>query len=214
LASFILIFVYLSIKSLTSKYTNATNKLAQTSADSVELTKKKEKIDRSLDFLKNFDVKRFYKLRHLKFGNFPMKLLDICIEIDKMQLEPDFDAKNKRFKSLMNRSKNFIFLREFPNARFDINYFLNFFDIISIFYNKNNLDEDIFSSKISKLFTDFFLNFSDEIIQIIKSPVDFDDLYNNYDNYLIVIEKIAQKPDYSKIKKKLLDILECIREKE
>jgi len=70
-----------------------------------------------------------------------MKLLDICAKIDKIQLEPNFDAKtNKKFKALVYKSKNFNFLEEFPNARFDINYFLNFFDIISIFYNKNNLD--------------------------------------------------------------------------
>jgi len=208
------IFIFGGILFLTKKYANSTEKLANKTSESLGLTRKKEKRDRTLDFLEKFNVERYYKLRRLKFEDFPMKLLDLRTEIEKMEREPSFNAKtNKRHKILINKLNNFDFLEKFPNARFDINYFLNFFDIISIFYNKNNLDKDIFFSKISRLFIDFFLNFSDEIIQITKSPINFEDLYESYNNYLYVIEIIANKPEYSKAKSKLLDTVKNIRNK-
>ncbi|MHB8278442.1 MAG: hypothetical protein ACYDIA_12420 [Candidatus Humimicrobiaceae bacterium] len=118
-------------------YAGETRRLVNKTNDSNILTKEKEKKDRALSFLEKFELERFFKLQHLRFVDYPKMLTDIDNQINYIKQDFNFNADtNNRYKGL-EAERNKSLLEAFPDAKVEINYFLEYFDTVSIFYNKD-----------------------------------------------------------------------------
>ncbi len=198
IAAVFTVIIFLGILGLTWWYASSTNKLAIKTSESIEITKEKEKKDRTLSFIDKIDLDRYDRLNRLKFADYPLRGLDLREKIEWVMQEMNFNPdKNNSYKGLKQRLDNLNFLNEFPKAKLEIIYFLSLFDTISIFYNENELDKKLFDSKLKLLFLNLFINFIDEIIEIMNNYINYENLYGKYDNYLNAIEEISDSHEPS-----------------
>ena len=136
----------LSLVLVTMKYVRLTRAISDRTLESVEITKEKEKIDRTLRLIEKFDSEKFHSLQD-KLG---------LSTLDRYILPTD-----QIIRSFVVASKD-------PNFRKDIAYFINYFDTVAIFYLEDKLDKKLFDSKISEKLISFVFNYRDEIKKIVK----------------------------------------------
>lgn len=164
--------------------------------ESIRITKEKEKRNRTLSFIEKFELKRFLELRKLLYMNYPRKISDIDNNIAFVKQEIKFNPEtNNIYKGLVTQRER-SFLKTYPHVGDEINYFLEYFDTISIFYNENNLDNNIFNLKLKPYFIGFLIDFQSEIVVITHSLLDIKSPFNFYNNYFTCVEKIAESQDY------------------
>ena len=131
---------------VTIKYVCLTRSISDRTWESVEITKEKEKIDRTLRLIEKFDSERFLSLQD-KLGL--TTLYRFILPTDQI------------LRSLVVASKD-------PNFRKDIAYFINYFDTVAIFYLEDKLDKKLFDSKISEKLISFIFNYREEIRKIVE----------------------------------------------
>lgn len=149
-------------------YTWETRRLVKKTSESVNITKEKEKIDRTLKYIENFDMDRFKKLIYKKIHDYPKEIARI------------------------NRKKDFYSL--FPEYMEEIEYYINYFDTIAILYFKNKLDKELFDIKISPFLFNFANNYNTEIIKRVKDTKSFDvNIFYWFKNLINLIIEIYDK---------------------
>ncbi len=206
LAAVITAGIFIAILVVTKSYARSTDKLAIASSKSLNLTNEKARKDRTLFFIEKFDLERYDQLNRLKLSDYPLKLLDLKEKMEWETQEMNFDPeKNNKYIGLIKRLENLDFLNEFPKAEQEIIYFLGFFDTISVFYNRNELDKILFDSKLKLLFLNFFINFIDEITWIMNTYTNYENLYCKYENYLDAMEEVSNshKPQLKFLEKNI-----------
>ena len=137
------------------------------------ITADKEKVDRALEFIERFDEKRYMRLLAKKYNEYPKTITEL--------------------KSKGKLDKKVNFLSTFTEAQDEIHYFLFLMDTIAILFNKNKIDKDMFRSKLGDYFISFYLNFKEEIFDIIEGIKESDKTFYYYRNYLELIIEILEK---------------------
>jgi len=168
LASFLSFVATLILVIVTNKYVKLTKNIAADNNKYLKITEDKEKIDRTLDYISKFDLKRFMDLTN--------KMLH------------DYPRSNYR----QDPKKDFYTL--FPETMQEVEYFINYFDTIAILYFKNKFDTELFEIKIEPYFFNFSINFENKIIDRIKNLKAFDvKIFYWYRNLLNLILNILEK---------------------
>lgn len=122
-------------------YSTETRRLVKRTAESIELTKEKDNLERLIKIIDNFE---FVKLKDILV----MKKEDLHKGSESLKVRINLDSE------LIDPLK-------------DIEYFINYFDTISILYFENKIDLKMFNSKFKDLFIGFIIFFKNEIFSVI-----------------------------------------------
>ncbi len=200
IASVVLVIVYVGIYRITKRYTKATNELAESSAESIRVTKEKENLERTLGFLKNID--------HEKYSDIIQRYITGKSNLQNglKDIEAEESSDYKKIKNnLEERLNNYYLYNEFHKEFNELKEFLHLLDTISIFRVKGKLDEEVFKAKIEGYFLSVILHFTEDIKKIIKDNYNKSEtISDNYNHFVIVLNQAVKEKIYlfeEKIKK-------------
>ncbi len=139
-------FLFLGILGVTWWYAMSTNKLAVKTAESIEITKEKEKTDRTLELLSEFNRDKFFSLQ------------------DMVNISSEFTYVNLTDEMVENLKK----MSDDPRIRGEISYFIGYFDTVAFFYFEKKLNKKLFEVKFIDDFTSFIINYKEIIKRIFR----------------------------------------------
>ncbi len=146
IAAVVTAITFIAILFVTIWYARSTHRLAIKTSESIEITKEKERIDRTLELFDKFDNDKFFSLQNML--NLPSEFR-IIIPTKQM------------LKNLENVIDN-------PSIIEKISYFIDYFDTVAVFYFEGKLDKKLFETKLRDNFISFVFNYREIIKRIFE----------------------------------------------
>lgn len=175
----------------TWKMSKSTNKSVKVAEKSIRLTKDKEKIDRTLEYIEKFDLVRYSKLWRKK---------------------EDYQNKAKQ----LGLKENCTITDVYPDAAVEMKFFLHYFDTIATLYYQKEFNKGIFEWKIELYFKDFICTFQEEILNNISNfQISYcvERGFYFFENFLDLCIKILEKTINSIKDKELISLYKEIQKK-
>lgn len=170
---------------ITSRYVFLTKKISETNLKVFNLNEETEKRNLTLNIIYGIDRNRLSKLQEDLFKLYQEK----NIELENLE-----DSRIMHFK---DRSQSKIPLT--PDMIKEVNFFINYFDTISILYLNKKLDEDLFKKKIlDSYFISFIINFSETIVQQLNIQKKYTDKIINWQQNFLTLS-IQLLNEYNKV---------------
>ena len=181
---------------ITKRYVSLTKEISMTNLKALNLNEETEKRKLTLTIINDFDRNRFSKLHD---------------NLLKLYQENNIEFENLEQSRIMHfKDENQLRIAPTPEIVKEVDFFINYFDTISILYLNKKLDEDLFKKKIlDSCFLVFIINYCDTInkrLNIYKKYVG--EVINWQQDFLIVSVKILRDYIKSNIDEKVKDIFE------
>ena len=181
---------------ITKRYVFLTKEISMTNLKALNLNEETEKRKITLTIINDFDRSRFTKLHD---------------DLFKLYQENNIEFENLEQSRIMRfKDENQLRIAPTPEIVKEVDFFINYFDTISILYLNKKLDEDLFKKKIlDNYFLTFIINFCDTITKRLNIGKKYiGEVINWQQDFLTVSVKILRDYIKSNIDEKVKDILE------